>query len=112
MVNTEQEAQQAQLPAVMFLVATVMFLQPVLSTPDGMLAMTLSWLPFSSPIVMPLRMSAGTVSGWQIALSIFCLIASCYIAVSIAARIYRTGLLMYGKQPELREVLHWMRRAG
>ena len=112
MVNSEQEAQQAQLPAVMLLVATVMFLQPVLSNPDGMLATILSWLPFSSPIVMPLRMSAVSISGWQITLSILCLVASCYIAVVIAARIYRTGLLMYGKQPELREVLRWMRRAG
>jgi ABC-2 type transport system permease protein len=112
MVNSEQEAQQAQLPAVMLLVATVMFLQPVLSNPDGMLATILSWLPFSSPIVMPLRMSAVSISAWQITLSILCLVASCYIAVVIAARIYRTGLLMYGKQPELREVIRWMRRAG
>lgn len=112
MVNSEQEAQQAQLPAVMLLIATVMFLQPVLSNPDGTLAMSLSWLPFSSPIVMPLRMSAVNVGAWQITLSILCLVASCYIAVVIAARIYRTGLLMYGKQPELREVLRWMRRSG
>jgi ABC-2 type transport system permease protein len=112
MVNSEQEAQQAQLPAVMLLIATVMFLQPVLGNPDGTLAMVLSWLPFSSPIVMPLRMSAVNVSGWQITLSLLCLVASCYVAVVIAARIYRTGLLMYGKQPELREVIRWMRRAG
>ena len=112
MVNSEQEAQQAQLPAVMLLVATVMFLQPVLSNPDGMLAVVLSWLPFSSPIVMPLRMSAVSVGGWHITLSILCLIASCYIAVVIAARIYRTGLLMYGKQPELREVIRWMRQSA
>ena len=61
---------------------------------------------------MPLRMSAVSISAWQITLSILCLVASCYIAVVIAARIYRTGLLMYGKQPELREVIRWMRRAG
>lgn len=112
MVNSEQEAQQAQLPAVMLLVATVIFLQPVLSNPDGTLAMSLSWLPFSSPIVMPLRMSASDVSAWQITLSLLCLVASCYIAVVIAARIYRTGLLMYGKQPELSEVFRWMREAN
>jgi len=110
-VSTEQEAQQAQMPVVLLLVISIMFLQPVLNNPEGLLALNLGWLPFSSPIVMPLRMSAVNLPPWQIALSLFSLAAGCYIAVSIAARVYRTGLLMYGKRPTLREVARWIREA-
>jgi ABC-2 type transport system permease protein len=111
MVNSEQEAQQAQLPIVMLLIISIMFLQPVLNAPDGKLANILTWLPFSSPIVMPLRMSAVNVAAWEVAASIFALAAGCYIAVWIAARIYRTGLLMYGKRPTLFELARWVREA-
>jgi ABC-2 type transport system permease protein len=111
MVNTEQEAQQAQMPVVLLLVVSIMFLQPVLNSPDGALATNLGWLPFSSPIVMPLRMTAVNVPPWEIGLSLFALSAGCYIAIYIAARIYRTGLLMYGKRPTFREVARWVRQA-
>jgi ABC-2 type transport system permease protein len=111
MVNTEQEAQQAQLPVVMLLILSIVFLQPVLNSPDGKLANTLTWFPFSSPIVMPLRMSAVAVPAWEIAASLFALVAGCYIAVWVAARIYRTGLLMYGKRPTFRELVRWVRAA-
>jgi ABC-2 type transport system permease protein len=111
MVNSEQEAQQAQLPIVMLLIISIMFLQPVLNAPDGKLANILTWLPFSSPIVMPLRMSAVNVAAWEVAASIFALAAGCYIAVWVAARIYRTGLLMYGKRPTFLEVARWVREA-
>jgi ABC-2 type transport system permease protein len=110
-VSSEQEAQQAQMPVVLLLVISIMFLQPVLNNPDGALALNLGWLPFSSPIVMPLRMSAVNLPPWEIGLSLFALAAGCYIAVYIAARIYRTGLLMYGKRPTLREVARWVREA-
>ncbi|HET7621041.1 MAG TPA: hypothetical protein VFK39_03970, partial [Gemmatimonadaceae bacterium] len=72
----------------------------------------MAWLPFSSPIIMPLRMSVVSLEPFDIATSIIILVCSCYIAVVLAARVYRTGLLMYGKRPALREVVRWMRRAG
>jgi ABC-2 type transport system permease protein len=110
MVSTEQEAQQAQLPVVLLLVMSVIFLQPVLNEPDGKLAATLAWIPFSSPIVMPLRLSAVSVPAWEIAVSLLALAAGCYVSVYVAARIYRTGLLMYGKRPTLRELVRWVKR--
>lgn len=110
-VSSEQEAQQAQMPVVMLLVISIMFLQPVLNNPEGALATNLGWLPFSSPIVMPLRMSAVNLPPWEVGLSLFALAAGCYVAVYIAARIYRTGLLMYGKRPTLRELARWVREA-
>jgi ABC-2 type transport system permease protein len=112
MVSSEQEAQQAQMPIVLLLVMTVMFLQPVLGAPDERLAVTLSYLPVSSPIVMPLRLSTVDVPPWEIWLSLLALVAACYVAVYVAARIYRTGLLLYGKRVSLREVLRWARLSG
>lgn len=111
MVSSEQEAQQAQLPVVLMLVISVMFLQAVLLEPDGELALTLGLLPVSAPIMMPLRMSMVEVPKWEIGLSMLALLAACYVAVYIAATVYRTGLLMHGKTASLREVWRWLRAA-
>lgn len=108
MVSSEQDAQQAQLPAAMLLMLSVIFMQPVLQAPDGALAVQLSWLPFSAPIIMPLRMSTVSVPVWQIVASLGGLLLACIVAVFLAARIYRTGLLMYGKRPTLRELGRWI----
>jgi ABC-2 type transport system permease protein len=112
MVSSEQEAQQAQIPVVMLLVLSILFLQPVLTAPDGSLAITLSLTPFSAPVVMPLRMSAGSVPWWEVSLSLLALASAGYLALFIASRVYRTGILLYGKRPRLREVLRWIGRSG
>ena len=111
MVSSEQEAQQAQMPVVLMLVVSIMFLQPVLLEPDGQLAITLGLLPISSPIMMPLRMSTVDVPAWEIGLSMLALVAGCYLAVYFAATVYRTGLLMHGKRVTFREVFRWIRAA-
>jgi ABC-2 type transport system permease protein len=111
MVSSEHEAQQAQLPVVMLMVMTILFLQPVMNAPDGRLAITLAMIPFSAPIVMPLRMSAVNVPWWDVSLSLVSLGAGTYLAIFLAARIYRTGLLMYGKRATLREIARWVRQA-
>jgi ABC-2 type transport system permease protein len=108
-VNSEQEAQQAQTPVILLLVSSVAVLQPVLTNPDGGLARVMSVLPFSAPIVMPLRMSLAPVSGLALASSLLTIAAGAHVAVWLAARIYRVGLLMYGKQPSVREILRWTR---
>jgi len=109
LVNSEMEAQQAQLPIVLMLVTTMVFVEPILSTPDGAFARVFSALPFSAPIVMPLRLSLVPPTRLETVLSLLCLVAGCYIVVFVAARIYRVGLLMYGKRPTVRELWHWMR---
>ena len=111
MVSSEQEAQQAQMPVVLMLVMSIMFLQPVLLDPDGQLAFTLGLIPVSSPIMMPLRMSTVDVPSWEIGLSILALVAGCYLAVYFAATVYRTGLLMHGKRVTFREVFRWIKAA-
>jgi ABC-2 type transport system permease protein len=110
-VSNEQDAQQAQIPVMMLLMVSAFMLGPVLSAPESALAHTMSLLPFSSPIVMPLRLSVVTLPVFDIATSLITLVSSCYIAIWMAARVYRTGILMYGKRPELREVVRWIRQA-
>lgn len=107
-VNTEQEAQQAVQPLLIMLVATAVFINPILMNPTGRLAFVMSILPFSAPIIMPLRLAIGSVPWWDLAASLVALALSCVIAVWIAARIYRVGLLMYGKRPTMKEMARWI----
>lgn len=112
MVSSEQEAQQAQIPVIMMLVVSIMFLQPVLNAPDSKLAITMAFIPFSAPVVMPLRMSAVSVPTWEVVLSLISLLSASYLAVYVAARIYRTGILMHGKRASMREIIRWVRLGG
>jgi len=111
MVNSEQDAQQAAMPVVMLLIGTWLFVNSVLLNPNGGIATTLSWLPFSSPIIMPMRMGLGSVSWVSVVGSLAVCALGCVFAVWLAARIYRVGMLMYGKKPTMAEVARWIRYA-
>ena len=111
MVNSEQEAQQAAVPVMLLAMSTWLLVNPVMVAPNGRLAVVLSWLPWSSPIIMPMRMGLTSVSPASIAGSIVVAIAGSVIAVWLSARIYRVGMLMYGKKPSFREVARWIRYA-
>ena len=112
MVNSDQEAQQAAQPVMLLLIAGIIFVNPVLLNPQSTLAKVTSLLPFSAPIIMPLRLSLIEVPPWELATSLAALIAACLAAVWLAARIYRVGMLMYGKRPGMRELARWVRMAG
>lgn len=107
-VNTEQEAQQAVQPMLILLVATAIFINPILINPTSRLATVMSLLPFSAPIIMPLRLSLGSVPWYELAASLIGVMLACLGATWLAARIYRVGLLMYGKRPTLREMGRWV----
>lgn len=109
-VSSEQEAQQAQTPVIMLLVGSMALLQPALADPDGPIARTMSLVPFSSPILMPLRLGLASVPLSELLLSIGLLAATTLAAMIAAARLYRTALLMYGKRPSIGEVIRWIRR--
>ena len=111
MVNSEQEAQQAVQPLLFMVVASALMIQPVLINPSSRLAQIASWLPFSAPIIMPLRLSLVQVPTLEIIGTIAGSVISCVAAVWLASRIYRVGLLMYGKRPTLRELGRWIRHA-
>ncbi len=107
-VNSEQEAQQAQMPVVLLLVTSIMFVQNVLLQPDGKLSRILSMLPFSAPIVMPLRMTVAPVPVLDVTIALLSVSLGACASVWLAGRIYRVGLLMYGKRPSIREVFKWV----
>lgn len=109
MVSSEQDAQQVQMPVTLLLVITALFIQPVSFAPESRLAEVLSYIPFSSPIIMPLRLSLVPIPVWKLGASLGALVAGSWLSVWIAARIYRTGLLMYGKRPSPRELVRWVR---
>ena len=111
-VNSEQEAKQAMTPVLLFIITTAVFIQPVLLNPTGKMAQVLGLLPFSSPIIMPIRLAVTAVPAWELATSIVILVLACFGAVWIASRIYRIGLLMYGKRPTFRELGRWITYSG
>jgi ABC-2 type transport system permease protein len=111
MVGSQEEANQAAQPVMMLLVLSIIFVQPVMMNPTGQLAQVMSWLPFSAPIIMPLRMTATPVPTVEIIGSLFGLLVGCAAVIWISARIYRVGLLMYGKRPTLRELARWIRQS-
>lgn len=109
MVNSDQEAQQMQTPVVILLIIPVLCVQIVANDPRGGIAEALTLIPFSSPVLMPMRYLLGGAGPIDVALSLAVLIASIAGAVFVAARIYRVGILMYGKRPSLRELIRWIR---
>ena len=108
-VNTEAEAQQAQMPVTMLLVAAIIMLPVILQEPGGKLGVAMGMIPFFSPIIMPIRYAASEIPPAEVALSFAVLVLSTFLTVWIASRIYRVGILMYGKRPSIREMLRWAR---
>lgn len=109
MSSTEQEARQAQQPVMMLLVGSFISMFAMLNDPGGRLAVTLSLIPFTSPIAMPVRWAAGTLPVSEIALSLAILVVSIIAVTWIASRIYRVGILMTGKRPSIPELMRWVR---
>jgi ABC-2 type transport system permease protein len=110
-VTNEQDVQQASMPVMLLLIASIVFVQPILLDPTSSFSKVMSWLPFSAPILMPLRMTMIQVSATEIAGTLAGLLAGCAVATWFAARIYRVGMLMYGKRPSFREMGRWVRRS-
>jgi ABC-2 type transport system permease protein len=109
-VNTTQEAQSLAFPVFMPLVFAVTFFPLVLQSPDGTLATVLSLVPFFTPLLMFLRVTVLAPPLWQIALAVVLTAATVAAVVSVAARIYRVGILMYGKRPTFPEIVKWIGR--
>jgi ABC-2 type transport system permease protein len=109
MVSSEQEAQQAQTPVMMILIVPMLCVQLVANDPRGMVAEVLTQIPISAAVLMPMRWSLGGASTASLLISMTILALSTWLVSLLAARIYRVGILMYGKRPSLREVLRWLR---
>ena len=81
----------------------------VLSDPSSRASIILSEVPFFAPVLMALRISLQTPPFWQIALSLVVLILTTVAVIYGSARIYRVGVLMYGKRPSVFELVRWLR---
>lgn len=111
MCNSDQEAQQLTLFVVMPLAMCMAFAWAVIRSPSSPLSITLSMIPFCSPLLMFMRIMVQQPPAWQIALSITILLATIYALLWICSRIYRVGILIYGKRPTLPEIVKWVRYA-
>jgi ABC-2 type transport system permease protein len=111
MVNSEQEAQQLQIVVMMPLILSVIIMVNIIQYPASPLAFWASLFPFTSPLIMLTRIALQTPPLWQIVLSIALLAGAIYGCAWLCARIYRVGILMYGKKPTLPEIVKWIRFA-
>lgn len=107
--NNVQEASQLSTFAIMFLVAPFMFMMPVINDPDSTLAVVLSMVPTFTPLLMMLRITVKMPPWWQIALAYTLTAGFTLFMIWMAGRIYRVGILMYGKKPTPKEILRWVR---
>jgi ABC-2 type transport system permease protein len=110
-VNTVQEAQSLAFPVMLPIILGMVFFTAVLEAPDGAVSVTLSMIPGISPLIMFLRIVVLTPPWWQIALSVGLLALAILGVLWVSARIYRVGILMYGKKPTYPELVKWVRHA-
>ena len=108
--NTLREAQGMMVPIALIFVVPLAGWMYFVQHPNGLVAVVLSFVPPLTPMIMVLRLAASReVPVWQIALSLLVLAAAVPAMMWVAAKIFRTGVLMYGKPPKIREMIRWLR---
>ena len=110
-VDAEADTQQFILPITIPLILSFILIQPIMESPDGSLAFWMSMIPFTSPVIMMVRLPFG-IENWELILSICILSASFILTTWLAAKIYRTGILMYGKKATYKELWKWISYKG
>jgi ABC-2 type transport system permease protein len=108
-VSSEEDAQQAQIPVTMLLVVPMLIFNMIIANPSSGASIALSMVPFFAPTLMMMRITVVNPPLWQILLSMGIMVATILGCVWIAARIYRVGILMYGKRPSISELGRWLR---
>jgi ABC-2 type transport system permease protein len=109
MTNSEQELQQLNMFLMIPLFLCMAMLPVVLTNPNSTLSRVVSQIPFCAPLLMNFRISISMPQPWEIGLSIFMIIVTIYAVLWVSSRIYRVGILMYGKKPNLPEILRWLK---
>ena len=111
MVTTTQEGGQLAMPIILILVVSFYLFLPVSRSPDSSFSFWVSMIPFSAPVAMVVRIVTQTPPFWQIALSLLIGFGTVLLIMWVASRIYRIGMLMYGKRASIPEALRWARQA-
>ncbi|HSB11444.1 MAG TPA: ABC transporter permease [Blastocatellia bacterium] len=107
-VSSEEDAQQAQMPVTMLIVVPMMIFGLVMSNPNSTSSIVLSMVPFFAPTLMMLRIAVINPPLWQVLLSMAIMLLTILGFLWVAAKIYRVGILMYGKRPSLVELGRWL----
>ena len=105
--STEQDAQQLQGYVTLIMIIPLLCLMLIIQSPNSTMATVLSLIPVFTPMLMLARIIVVQPPFWQIALGIALLGVSIYLAINFSARVFRIGILMYGKRPSIREVIRW-----
>jgi ABC-type Na+ efflux pump permease subunit len=111
-VNEVREAQTFMMPIILTIMIPYMLWMPISRDPNATYAVVLSFIPPINPFVMILRMTSSTPPPvWQVWLSILIGIVGVYVALRMAAKVFRIGLLMYDKPPNFKTLIKWIRMA-
>ncbi|QKG78931.1 ABC transporter permease [Tenuifilum thalassicum] len=110
-VESITDTQQLTLPITMPLILAILVMISGIKSPDGPLAFWFSMIPFTSPVIMLTRLPFG-VPTWQLALSAALLVGTFFLIIWLAAKIYRVGILMYGKKYSWKEMIKWISYKG
>ncbi|BAO54016.1 ABC transporter permease [Nonlabens marinus] len=109
-VDSETDTQQFMLPVILPLILSIYVgFFSVIDNPNGTIAVIFSYIPLTSPIVMLMRIPFGEVTWWQLGLSILILYCSIILVAYLAAKIYRIGILMYGKKTNWKDLYKWLK---
>lgn len=111
MCSTQQEAQQTATPVTMIVVIGMIFMFSLINEPSGSLARILTFIPFFTPLVIPVRYAIAPLSMSEVLLGMGVMIVGILAVVWVGARIYRIGILSYGKKPSFGELWRWVRTA-
>jgi ABC-2 type transport system permease protein len=107
-IESEADSQQLMTPVTVPLILSIMIMVHTFRYPDSSLSVWASMIPFTSPVIMMARIPFGAPL-WQVLLSLTILFATFVLMSYISAKIYRVGILMYGKKPSLKEIIKWLK---
>ncbi|GEM_PF-204534 len=110
--NTQRESQQLSTWFTIPIIAPFLLMMVILAEPNGTVARVLTYIPLTTPVTMMMRLPSGMVPGWEIPVSFVVMLIFTWFAVKIGARLFRIGSLMYGKRPNLPEIIKWIRQSG
>lgn len=109
MSSSESDMRQAQQPVVILIVIPALLSFGTLNDPDGTVGVVLALVPFTAPLAMPMRWGVSAVPVSELIMSVGLLLLTALAVTWISARIYRVGILMYGKRPGIKELVRWVR---
>ncbi|MCH7771088.1 MAG: ABC transporter permease [Bacteroidetes bacterium] len=108
-VTTEQEAQQMTTYISLILIMPVVVAMPAIQNPDSIMVRVMSYIPLTIPSIMLLRFKIAPVPLIDIIITLFIMFVSTIVTLKIAAKIFRIGILSYGKKPTIKELIHWLK---